>query len=52
MFDRVFWSSKVGQAAMASIIATVAMVALTTQFQAAPSSFATISDQSVTVELA
>ncbi|MEM9087008.1 MAG: hypothetical protein AAGB23_13895 [Pseudomonadota bacterium] len=52
MFDRVFWSSKVGQAATASIIATVAMVALTTQFQAAPDSFAGAADLIASVEMA
>ena len=52
MYDRKFFDSKLGQAAMASILAMTAMVALTTQFQVAPSSFATIADISMAVELA
>jgi hypothetical protein len=42
MFDRQFWNSKLGQAAMASVLAMTAMVALTTQFQAVPGSLTAI----------
>ncbi|MEL6737611.1 MAG: hypothetical protein AAFO28_01675 [Pseudomonadota bacterium] len=52
MFNREFLDSKLGQAAMASVLAMTAMIALTTQFQAAPSAFATISDHNLAVELA
>ncbi|MEM1196971.1 MAG: hypothetical protein AAGH57_12765 [Pseudomonadota bacterium] len=52
MFDRQFLDSKLGQAALASVLAMTAMIALTTQFQAAPGSFATISDLRVAVEMA
>ena len=52
MYDRQFWNSKLGQAAIASIMAMTAMVAISTQFQAAPSSFATIGDVTAGVELA
>ncbi|MEM9312687.1 MAG: hypothetical protein AAGA34_14695 [Pseudomonadota bacterium] len=52
MYDRQFLNSKLGQAALSSVLAMIAMIAITTQFQAAPGSFATISDQSVAVELA
>ena len=52
MYDRKFFDSKLGQAAMASVLAMTAMIALTTQFQAAPGSFATIYDLSAAVELA
>ncbi|MEO0872953.1 MAG: hypothetical protein AAFY19_13480, partial [Pseudomonadota bacterium] len=52
MFNREFLDSKLGQAAMASVLAMTAMIALTTQFQAAPSTFATISDHNLAVELA
>jgi len=52
MYDRQFWNSKLGQAAMASILAMSAMIALTTQFQAAPDSFAGASALIATVEIA
>lgn len=52
MYDRHFWNSKLGQAATASILAMTAMIALTTQFQAAPGSFAGASDLIAAVELA
>ena len=52
MFDRQFWNSKLGQAAMASVLAMTAMIAITTQFQIAPGSYASIADISAAVELA
>ncbi|MGB3471784.1 MAG: hypothetical protein WBA51_13260 [Erythrobacter sp.] len=52
MYNRQFWNSKLGQAAMASILAMTAMVALTTQFQSAPGSFMTLTADTATVELA
>ena len=52
MYQRQFWKSKLGQAATASILAMTAMVALTTQFQAAPGSFAGASDPIAAAELA
>ena len=52
MFNRQFLDSKLGQAAIASVLAMTAMIALTTQFQVAPSAFATISDLNAAVELA
>ena len=52
MYQRQFWKSKLGQAATASILAMTAMVALTTQFQAAPGSFAGASDLIASAELA
>ncbi|MEL6708648.1 MAG: hypothetical protein AAFP79_10220 [Pseudomonadota bacterium] len=52
MYDRQFLKSKLGQAATASVLAMAAMVALTTQFQAAPNSFAGASDMIAAVELA
>ena len=52
MYQRQFWKSKLGQAATASILAMAAMVALTTQFQAAPGSFAGASDLIAAAELA
>ncbi|NQX94440.1 MAG: hypothetical protein HRT64_05905 [Erythrobacter sp.] len=52
MYDRNFWKSKLGQAATASVLAMTAMVALTTQFQAAPDSFVGASGLIASVELA
>jgi len=52
MYDRQFWTSKLGQAATASVLAMAAMVALTTQFQAAPGSFAGASEMIAAIELA
>ncbi len=52
MFDRKFWNSQLGQAAMASILAMTAMIAVSTQFQTAPGSAAAFADHSVAVELA
>ena len=52
MYNRQFFDSKLGQAAVASVLAMTAMIALTTQFQATPSAFATISDVNAAVELA
>jgi len=52
MYNRQFWNSKLGQAAMASILAMTAMVALTSQFQSAPDSFITLTGDSAMVELA
>lgn len=50
MYDRRFFQTKLGQAALASIAAMVAFVALSTQMQASPAFAATI--QCETVELA
>ena len=50
MYDRQFWNSKLGQAATASVLAMAAMVALTTQFQAAPGSFAGASEMIAAIE--
>ncbi|MEM1195673.1 MAG: hypothetical protein AAGH57_06180 [Pseudomonadota bacterium] len=52
MFDRQFLDSKLGQAALASVLAMTAMIAISTQFQAAPGSFAATSQLSLAVELA
>lgn len=52
MYNRQFWNSKLGQAAMASILAMTAMIALTSQFQTAPGGFSMLADHSATVELA
>ena len=51
MYNAQFWNSKLGQAAMASIFAMTAMIAITTQYQAAPSSYASVGDAAA-VELA
>ena len=50
MYDRRFFQTKLGQAALASIAAMVAFVALSTQMQATPAFAATIPCE--TVELA
>lgn len=50
MYDRRFFQTKLGQAAIASIAAMAAFVALSTQMQANPALAATI--QCETVELA
>lgn len=42
MYDRSFFQSKVGQAAIASISAMVAFVALSTQMTAAPELIAAV----------
>lgn len=61
MFDRVFitkefWSSKLGQAALASIVATTAMVVFSTQIESAPAHAATLAQpdtaSSVMIEIA
>ncbi|MDY7099130.1 MAG: hypothetical protein SXU28_13425 [Pseudomonadota bacterium] len=52
MYDRQFWNSKLGQAATASILAMTAMIALTTQFQGQPGSFANMGNHISTVEIA
>lgn len=52
MYDRQFFKSKLGQAATASVLAMTAMVALTTQFQAAPGNFSGASEMIAAVELA
>jgi hypothetical protein len=52
MYSRQFWKSQLGQAAAASILAMAAMVALTTQFQSSPDSFAGASDLIGAVEMA
>ena len=51
MYDKQFWNSKLGQAAVASVLAMTAMIALTSQFQATPHSYATVADVNV-IELA
>ncbi|MCP5396221.1 MAG: hypothetical protein H6918_05720 [Sphingomonadaceae bacterium] len=50
MYNRRFFQSRLGQAALASIAAMMAFVALSTQMQATPAFAATI--QAETVELA
>ncbi|MEO0463576.1 MAG: hypothetical protein AAF127_10620 [Pseudomonadota bacterium] len=52
MFDRQFWTSQLGQAATASILAMTAMIALTTQLQASPASFTTLAEHSAAIEMA
>lgn len=52
MYDRRFFQTKLGQAALASIAAMVAFVALSTQMHATPAFAATIGEQSVLVEMA
>ncbi|MDJ0978638.1 MAG: hypothetical protein QNI87_08880 [Erythrobacter sp.] len=52
MYDKAFWNSKLGQAAFASVLATTAMIALTTQLQTTPNSFAGASELIAAVELA
>ncbi|MEE4289386.1 MAG: hypothetical protein V2J14_08450 [Erythrobacter sp.] len=52
MYDRQFWNSKLGQAAMASVLSMCAMIALTTQFHVAPDSFAGTTDLIAAVEMA
>ncbi|MEM8726557.1 MAG: hypothetical protein AAGE86_13650 [Pseudomonadota bacterium] len=47
-----FWSSKVGQAAIASIAATTAMIMLSTQIQPAQAHSAALTQDSVMVEIA
>ncbi|MEO0644097.1 MAG: hypothetical protein AAFY47_11895, partial [Pseudomonadota bacterium] len=52
MYDRQFFNSKLGQAALASVLAMTAMIALTSQFQASPSGFASTLELAVAVEMA
>ncbi|MEL6530286.1 MAG: hypothetical protein AAFQ27_10005 [Pseudomonadota bacterium] len=52
MYDREFFSSKLGQAALASIAAMTAFVALSTQFNANHAHAAAIAYDGVTVEIA
>ncbi|MEE4205096.1 MAG: hypothetical protein V2I39_02320 [Erythrobacter sp.] len=53
LMDGAFWSSKLGQAALASIAATSAMVVLTTQVgEASAASVAAPHDSPVLVEMA
>lgn len=47
MFDRSFFQTKLGQAAIASVAAMVAFVALTTQMYAAPALAANAMPQAV-----
>lgn len=47
MFDRSFFQTKLGQAAIASVAAMVAFVALTTQMYATPAVAATAMPQAV-----
>ena len=44
MYDKQFWNSKLGQAAIASVLAMTAMIAITTQFQSMPHGYATVAD--------
>ena len=44
MYDKQFWNSKLGQAAIASVLAMTAMIAITTQFQSMPPVYATVAD--------
>ncbi len=52
MYNREFFSSKLGQAAIASIAAMVAFVALSTQFNASHTQAAVIAHETVMVEIA
>ncbi|QUL38090.1 hypothetical protein [Erythrobacter sp. JK5] len=52
MYDRRFFSSKLGQAAIASIIAMVAFVAISSQFTASDAYAASIAHDPIMVELA
>ncbi len=52
MIDRKFWNSQLGQAAMASILAMTAMIAVSTQFHTTPDGFTAIVDSGASVELA
>ncbi len=52
MIDLNFWNSKLGQAALASILAMIVMIAVSSQYQAVPGSFATTADHPSAVELA
>ncbi|QIG53464.1 hypothetical protein G6N82_04250 [Altererythrobacter sp. BO-6] len=52
MYDRRFFQSKLGQAAMVSIAAMVAFVALSTQMYASPAQAAVVCAQGELVELA
>ena len=52
MYNREFFRSKLGQAAIASIAAMVAFVALSTQFNAANVPPASVAYDSVMVEIA
>ena len=52
MYNREFFRSKLGQAAIASIAAMVAFVALSTQFNAGHTHAAAITHENVMVEIA
>lgn len=52
MYNREFFSSKLGQAALASIAAMVAFVALSTQFNANHAHAPAFAHDAVTVEIA
>ncbi len=52
MYNRAFFSSKLGQAAIASIAAMTAFVALSTQFNASHTHAASIAYDGVTIEIA
>ena len=52
MYDRSFFQSKVGQAAIASVAAMVAFVALSTQMQMAPDMVAALPSSIMTAEIA
>jgi len=52
MYNRTFFSSKLGQAALASIAAMTAFVALSTQFNADHTHAASIAYDVVAVEIA
>ena len=52
MYDTQFWNSKLGQAAIASVLAMTAMLAVSTQFQATQGSIPTLADVHAVVELA
>jgi len=52
MYDRQFFASKLGQAALASVIAMTAMIALSTQFQAMPSGVAILAGADIAAAMA
>ena len=52
MYDRSFFQSKVGQAAIASVAAMVAFVALSTQMQMAPDMVAALPSTIMIAEIA
>ncbi len=52
MYDRSFFQSKLGQAAIASVSAMVTFVALSTQLHAAPEMIAAVPSTAIVAEIA